>query len=124
TGMTEIDIDPEIVDRVLNHAIPSESRVTKTYQTSLTWAKLKDKRDALERWAEHLDTVVLKGEGRTIALQAIVKHRTYEGWNRWCTIGRQPKRQETWEERKARLLAQGRDLTAEHRDQQARRRKL
>jgi len=66
TGMTEIEIeiDPEIVDRILNHAIPSESRVTKTYLTTLLWAKLREKREALERWAQHLDGVVLKGHGR------------------------------------------------------------
>ena len=112
TGMTEIGIDPEIVDRILNHAIPSESRVTKTYQTSLLWAKLQEKRDALEKWAEHLDQVILKKRGKEIALQAITTPRTYEGWNPWASVGRAPKRRETWAERQARLAASGRDLAA------------
>ena len=117
--MTEIEIDPEIVDRVLNHAIPSESRVTKTYQTRLLWAKLREKREALEKWAEHLDQVILKGHGREIALRAITTRRTYEGWTRWSSVGRGQRRQETWAERKARLAAEGRNLIAEHRQRQA-----
>jgi integrase len=119
SGMTEIGIDPEIVDRVLNHSIPSESRVTKVYQTNLMWAKLNEKRSALERWAEHLDQVILKGRGREIARRAISTPRTYEGWNAWASVGRAPKRRETWNQRKARLEAEGRDLAAEHRKQQA-----
>jgi len=119
TTMTEIEIDPEIVDRVLNHAIPSESRVTKTYQTRLLWAKLREKREALDKWAEHLDQVILKGHGREIALRAITTRRTYEGWTRWASVGRGQRRQETWAERKARLAAEGRNLIAEHRQRQA-----
>jgi hypothetical protein len=119
SGMTELGIDPEIVDRLLNHAIPSESRVTPTYQTTLMWAKLAEKRAALERWADHLDKMILQGQGRALALQAIEGRRTYEGWNRWSSIGRPPKRQESWAERKARLAAAGRDLAKEHRERQA-----
>lgn len=119
SGMTEIEVDPEIVDRLLNHAIPSESRVTKTYQTSLLWAKLREKREALEKWAEHLDKVILKGHGKEIATRAITTPRTYEGWNRWASQGRGQRRQETWAERKARLAADGRDLIEEHRQRQA-----
>jgi integrase len=119
TGMTEIDIDPEIVDRILNHAIPSESRVTKTYQTSLLWAKLREKREALQKWAHHLDEVILKGEGREIAQRAIMTPRAYEGWNKWSSVGRGGRRHETWAERKARLAAHGRSLVTEHRQRQA-----
>jgi hypothetical protein len=115
SGMTEIGVDPEIVDRILNHAIPSESRVTKTYQTTLLWAKLQEKRAALEKWSEHLDQVILKGHGKEVALQAVSVPRTYEGWTRWSSVGRAPKRRETWAERRARLAADGRDLAAEHR---------
>ena len=119
SAMTELGIDPEIVDRILNHAIPSESRVTKTYQTTLLWAKLQQKRDALEKWSEHLDQVILKGRGKEIGLQAVTTPRTYEGWTRWASVGRSPKRRETWAERRARLAADGRDLAAEHRKRQA-----
>lgn len=121
SGMTEIGIDPEIVDRVLNHAIPSESRVTKVYQTGLMWAKLTEKRDALEKWANHLDSVILKGKGRAIAMRAISTARSYEGWNAWSMRGRapKPKQQETWGQRKVRLADVGRDLVAEHRRRQA-----
>jgi integrase len=119
TGMTEIEIDPEIVDRILNHAIPSESRVTKTYQTTLLWAKLREKREAIEKWAQHLDHVVLKGHGREAAKRAITTARTYEGWNKWSSVGRAKRRQETWNERKARLRANGRSLVDEHRARQA-----
>jgi integrase len=122
SGMTEIGIDPETVDRVLNHAIPSESRVTKVYQTSLMWAKLNEKRSALERWAEHLDQVILKGRGREIVRQAISTARNSEGWNSWASMGRLPKPlkpRETWSQRKARLESEGRDLVAEHRMRQA-----
>jgi integrase len=119
TAMSEIEIDPEIVDRVLNHAIPSESRVTKTYQTRLLWAKLREKREALEKWAEHLDQVILKGHGRDTAQRAISTPRTYEGWNRWASVGRGERRYETWGERKARLAAEGRSLIKEHRQRQA-----
>jgi integrase len=122
-GMTEIGIDPEIVDRVLNHAIPSESRVTKVYQPNLMWAKLQEKREALDKWAHHLDQVILKGQGRAIAAAAIRTQRPYEGWKVWSGVGRAPKHQETWAERRARLNAHGRDLVAEHRKRQARRRK-
>jgi hypothetical protein len=117
--MTELGVDPEIVDRILNHAIPSESRVIKTYQTSLLWVKLQEKRAELEMWAQHLDQVILKGRGREMALAAVSTPRTYEGWTRWATVGRSPKRRETWAERRARLAAQGRDLAAEHRKRQA-----
>jgi hypothetical protein len=119
TAMSEIEIDPEIVDRVLNHAIPSESRVTKTYQTRLLWAKLREKREALEKWAAHLDQVILKGHGRNTAQSAISMPRTYEGWNRWSSVGRGERRHETWGERKARLAAKGRNLITEHRQRQA-----
>ena len=119
SGMTEIGVDPEIVDRILNHAVPSESRVTKTYQTSLLWVKLQEKRDALEKWAIHLDQVILKKRGREIAREAIATPRTYEGWNTWASVGRSAKRRETWAERKARLAAGGRDLVAEHCQRQA-----
>jgi integrase len=119
TGMTEIEIDPEIVDRILNHAIPSESRVTKTYQTTLLWAKLREKREAIEKWAQHLDQVVLKGHGREAANRAITTARTYEGWNKWSSVGRAKRRQETWAERKSRLAAVGRSLVDEHRARQA-----
>ncbi len=115
TGMTEIGIDPETVDRVLNHAIPSESRVTKTYQTSLLWVKLREKREAIDKWAEHLDRVILEGRGKEMALRAISTPRKYEGWNAWASVGRQPKPPETWTERKARLAAAGRSLDAERR---------
>lgn len=47
---------------------------------------------------------------------------TYEGWTRWASVGRSPKRRETWAERRARLGAEGRDLVAEHRKRQAARR--
>jgi integrase len=119
SGMTELGVDPEIVDRVLNHAIPSESRVTKVYQPNLMWAKLREKRDGLEEWARHLEEVILRGSGREISHEAISRPPSYEGWNTWAGVGRSPTRQETWPERKARLAAQGRDLTAEHRKRQA-----
>jgi integrase len=119
SGMTEIGVDPEIVDRVLNHAIPSESRVTKVYQPNLMWAKLQDKRDALEKWARHLDEVILKGFGRETARRAILTPPSYEGWKVWAGQGRPPTRSETWEERKSRLAGIGRDLIAEHRQRQA-----
>jgi hypothetical protein len=86
------------------------------------WAKLNEKRSALERWAEHLDQVILKGRGREIARQAISTARTYEGWNAWASVGRlplPPKPRETWDQRKARLEGEGRDLVAEHRTRQA-----
>ena len=119
SGMTEIGGDPEIVDRVLNHAIPSESRVTKVYQPNLMWAKLQEKRDGLEKWTRHLDEGILKGRGREIAHDAISRPPSYEGWNVWAGVGRPSASQETWSERKARLATQGRDLAAEHRKRQA-----
>jgi integrase len=119
SGMTEIGVDPEIVDRVLNHAIPSESRVTKVYQPNLMWAKLQDKRHALEKWARHLDEVILRGFGRETARQAILTPPSYEGWKTWAAQGRAAMRNETWEERKTRLARIGRDLVAEHRQRQA-----
>jgi hypothetical protein len=87
------------------------------------WAKLQEKREALEMWARHLDHVVLKGQGKVIAAAAIRTQRSYEGWTAWSGVGRAAKRQETWAERRARLEAEGRDLVAEHRKRQARRRK-
>ena len=119
SGMTEIGIDPEIVDRILNHAIPSESRVTKVYQPNLMWAKLQEKRDAVQRWAEHLDHTILKGDGRGLAQKAISTLRAYEGWRAWSGVGRPRKRQETWAQRKVRLAGAGRDLAAEHRRRQS-----
>jgi integrase len=124
-GMAELGIDPEITDRVLNHRIPTESKVTATYQTDerMMWVKLEEKREALKRWADHLDNSILEGKGREITLQAIEKQSGYEGWRSWAKAGRVPRVPETWRERKARLAGKGRDLNAERRARNARRRK-
>src|SRR5260370_41728245 len=68
------------------------------------------------------DQVILKGRGREIVRRAISTARNSEGWNSWASMGRLPKPlkpRETWNQRKARLESEGRDLVAEHRMRQA-----
>jgi integrase len=63
TRMAALGIPKEYVNRVLNHAV---GPVTAHYDQ---WAYLPEKRKALQDWADGLESIVGRGEGRVVALR-------------------------------------------------------
>ncbi|MBR0797961.1 tyrosine-type recombinase/integrase [Bradyrhizobium jicamae] len=55
TGMAKIGIAPHVVEAVLNHVSGARAGVAGTYNRHAYFA---EKRVALERWADHIDTLV------------------------------------------------------------------
>jgi integrase len=55
TRMSDIGIDPHVVEAVLNHVSGAKAGVAGTYNRS---AYAKEKREALNRWAEHVTALV------------------------------------------------------------------
>ena len=55
TGMAAIEIHPHVIEAVLNHISGSKAGVAGIYNRH---SYAKEKRDALERWANHLGTIV------------------------------------------------------------------
>jgi integrase len=58
TGMAEIDVDPHVIEAILNHTSGSKRGVAGIYNRS---SYERQKRVALDRWAEHVISIV---EGR------------------------------------------------------------
>jgi integrase len=55
TGMAEIGVPPHVVEAVLNHISGAKAGVAGTYNRA---AYAAEKKEALERWADHLETIV------------------------------------------------------------------
>jgi hypothetical protein len=58
TIMGELGIEPHVIDALQNHKLPQTTGVTGTYNDALVWAYLKQKREALTLWHEHLDKIL------------------------------------------------------------------
>lgn len=68
THAEEIGISPFIVGHILNHV--SETRSTITSKVYARYSYAKEKRDALQLWADRLDAIVVGGAGEVIPLGA------------------------------------------------------
>ena len=49
TGLSRLKVEPHIAERVLNHA---QEKIAGTYDQ---WEYIEEKRDALDKWAAHLE---------------------------------------------------------------------
>lgn len=61
TNLGHLRVAQEIIDRVMQHAVGS--RMSRTYNQ---WEYVDQKREALEKWADHLETI-LGGEQPSVA---------------------------------------------------------
>ena len=69
TGMAELGIAPHIVEATLNHISGAKAGVAGTYNRA---AYAEQKRDALERWADHVERLV---SGKTAAKVVTLRGR-------------------------------------------------
>jgi integrase len=67
TGMADIDIDPHVIEAALNHASGSKRGVAGVYNRS---SYERQKRAALDRWAEHVLATVEGRESTVVPLRA------------------------------------------------------
>ncbi len=67
TGMAELEIEPHIIEAVLNHASGVVSGIAGRYNN---YSYLKEKRAALARWAAHVERVVTPTAGKVVTLRA------------------------------------------------------
>lgn len=67
TGMADIGVQPHVIEAVLNHQSGAKRGVAGIYNRS-TYAN--EKRRAVDRWAEHLMTVVEGREATVVSLRA------------------------------------------------------
>jgi ABC-type branched-subunit amino acid transport system permease subunit len=63
TRMADIGVQPHIIEAVLNHVSGHKAGVAGIYNRS-TYAT--EKRDALERWANHLRVILAQAEGANV----------------------------------------------------------
>jgi integrase len=75
--MGELGIEPHIIDSLLNHALPTDSSVTRWYNRARVWAYFNEKREATERWHAHLSKI-LGGALSTYIVEGLTKERSYE----------------------------------------------
>jgi hypothetical protein len=61
--MADIGVQPHIIEAVLNHVSGHKAGVAGIYNRS-TYAT--EKRDALERWANHLRVILAQAEGANV----------------------------------------------------------
>jgi hypothetical protein len=66
TRMGDLGILPHVIEAVLNHVSGHRAGVAGIYNRALYRA---EKRHALERWAEHVQSLVSGGSSKVIALQ-------------------------------------------------------
>jgi hypothetical protein len=78
TMMGELGVEPHIIDALQNHKLPRSTDVTGTYNDALVWAYFKQKREALQRWHEHLDKKILKGRLVDHIRQAVDGKKQFE----------------------------------------------
>jgi hypothetical protein len=110
TGLAKLGIAEEIIERVLNHTRPGQ-KLARTYNT---YQYIPEKRAALQAWEHELRRIL--GFNPVEVLRA--EREGYQGKGPERRVGRR----ETWADRRLRLQAAGRDLAAEHRAAQRRRR--
>ena len=60
SGMARLKVEPWVVEKVLNHQTGQLSGVAGVYNR---WGYLDEKREALERWARHLEGALEKSSG-------------------------------------------------------------
>jgi integrase len=75
--MGELSIEPHVIDSLLNHALPTDSAVTRWYNRARVWAYFNEKREATERWHAHLSKI-LGGALSTYIVEGLTKERSYE----------------------------------------------
>jgi integrase len=78
TTMGELGIEPHVIDVILNHALPTDSRVTTVYNKARLWAYFDQKRAALEKWHAFIDQKVLDGNTLAYLDRAFTARRDYE----------------------------------------------
>lgn len=62
TGLSQLKVEPHIAERILNHA---QGKITETYDR---FEYLSEKREALEKWASHLQGIV-EGQQNVVPLE-------------------------------------------------------
>jgi integrase len=62
TGLAELGIRPDVVSAILGHTIGGNTE-TRIYER---WHRLPEKRDALERWGRHLESIVTDAQGDVV----------------------------------------------------------
>jgi integrase len=67
TGMAEIDVDPHVIEAVLNHSSASKRGVAGVYNRS---SYERQKRVALDRWADHVLAVSEGRDSKIVSLRA------------------------------------------------------
>ena len=110
TGLAKLGVAEEIIERVLNHTRPGQ-KLARTYNT---YQYIPEKRAALQAWERELRRIL----GYSPADVLRDERKGYQGKG----PARRTGRRETWSERRERLKGNGRDLVAEHRAAQRRRR--
>jgi integrase len=63
TGMAGIGISPHVIEASLNHISGAKSGVAGTYNRE---QYAKEKREALEHWADHIERIVTGAEGKVV----------------------------------------------------------
>ena len=111
TNMAEMGVPPHVADMILNHAIKDAPKSRQHYDTH---HYIPEKLQALTLWARRLAKVL--GYDPNQVMKA--ERNGYQGKG----SARRLSKRETYRQRKARLAAGGRDLSAERRE--ARRRRL
>lgn len=109
TNMAELRVPPHIVDMVINHAIKGAPKSRQHYDTH---HYIPEKREALTQWVRRLTRIL--GYNPNDVMKA--KRNGYQGKGAARRLGGQ----ESYQQRKARLAAQGRDLAGERRQQRER----
>jgi integrase len=110
TGLAKLGVAEEIIERVLNHTRPDQ-KLVRTYNT---YQYNPEKRGALQAWERELRRIL-----GFSPLEIMKEERKgYQGKGPARQVGRR----ETWADRRQRLEATGRELAAEHRAGQRRRR--
>lgn len=105
TNMAEMGVPPHVADMILNHAIQDAPKSRQHYDTH---HYIPEKRLALMQWASRLKRVI--GYNPNEVMKA--KRNGFQGKG----SARRLEKRETYQERKARLAAAGRSLSAERRE--------
>lgn len=109
TNMAEMRVPPHVADMILNHAVKGAPKSRQHYDIH---HYIPEKREALTQWVRRLTKVLGRDPNDIMRSQ----RKGYQGNG----IARRLGRQESYGERKARLAAQGRDLSAERRENRRR----
>jgi integrase len=109
TNMAEMRVPPHVADMILNHAVKGAPRSRQHYDIH---HYIPEKREALTQWVRRLTKVL----GRDPNDVMKPDRKGYQGRGAARRLGRR----ESYKERKARLAAQGRDLSAERRESRRR----